>query len=81
MRRQDALAAIRFLAKPAQSVLVKELRAAYRRFQQNGKVNELIAAAGALAERYGGSEPRRDRIGRPLRREDLRLICFDHLCS
>ena len=81
VKRQDALAAIRFLSKPAQSVLVKDLRVAYRRFQGDGNVNELITAALALAERYGGGELAGEKATHQLKREDLRLICFDHLCS
>ncbi|HVO26244.1 MAG TPA: helicase-related protein [Candidatus Margulisiibacteriota bacterium] len=81
VKRQDALAAIRFLSKPAPSVLVKELRAAYRRFQNDGDVKELVVTVLALSERYGGVELRSQRTKGELQREDLRLICFDHLCS
>ncbi len=81
VKRQDALAAIRFLSKPAQSVLVKELRTTYRGFQSDGKISQLITTTLALAERYGGADLRSKRTRQPLHREDLRLICFDHLCS
>jgi hypothetical protein len=81
VKRQDALAAIRFLSKPAPSVLVKELRAAYRRFQSDGDVKELVVTVLALSERYGGVELRSQRTKGQLQREGLRLICFDHLSS
>lgn len=83
VKRQDALAAIRFLNKPAQSVLLKELRAAYREFQGSGDVKELVAAMLVLSGRYGGSkQPVSERwIAQQLQRDDLRLICFDYLCS
>ena len=81
VKRRDALAAIRFLSRPAPSVLVKELRAAYRRFQSDSKVSELITTALALATRYGGGELPSEKTKHQLKREDLRLICFDHLCS
>ena len=82
VKRQDALAAIRFLNKPAPSVVVKELRAAYRRFQSDVGLPQLLASVLELAQRYGRStEPSAGKPARTLRREDLRLICFDHLCS
>jgi hypothetical protein len=81
VKRQDALAAIRFLSRPAASVVVKELRAAYRRFQGNGDSPQLVAAVLNLVELYGRDIQPQAKPARVLRREDLRLICFDHLCS
>lgn len=81
VKRQDALAAIRFLSKPAQSVVVRELRGAYRRFQADADVAVLLGAVLGLAERYGAAAEAALKIRRSLRREELRLICFDHLCS
>ena len=78
--RKEALAAIRFLSRPAPSVVVKELRAAYQRFQRDGDAAGLIGSVVELAERYGASGQPTVRDSRTLRREDLRLICFDYLC-
>jgi len=81
VKRQEALAAIRFLSCSAPSVVVKELRASYRRFQTDGDVAALLSAVLGLGLRYGsGGEPGRKSVRR-LERTDLRLICFDHLCS
>jgi hypothetical protein len=80
-KRQDALAAIRFLSRPAQSVVVKELRAAYRRFQGEGDLAALLAAVLNLAARYASGGEAARKPTRRLEREDLRLICFDHVCS
>lgn len=81
VRRQDPLAPIRFLSKPMPSVVVKELRAFYRRSQSKGDIAALLARVLAFADRYGGTGARESRLLHQLRREDLRLICFDHLCS
>lgn len=81
VKRQDALAAIRFLSKPAQSVVVKELRGAYRGFQRNGDVAALLRVVLQFAEKYDAGMQVSNKVVRSLRREDLRLICFDHVCS
>jgi hypothetical protein len=81
LKRQQALAAIRFLNQPLQSVVVKELRAAYRAFQGNADVGMLVNIVLQLNERFGSASNPAIRTGRSLKREDLRLICFDHLCS
>ncbi len=79
--RQDGLAAIRFLSKPARSVTVKELRSSYRRFQADGDVQALLKAVLDIASRYAAAAEGGKKSIHRLRREDLRLICFDHLCS
>ena len=78
---QHALAAIRFLGTPALSVIIKELRIAYRAFQKDGDAGALLRAVLQLAETYGQSRQPTNRAAHRLRREDLRFVCFDHLCS
>jgi Helicase conserved C-terminal domain len=81
IKRHEALTAIRFLSRPAQWVVVKELRAAYRRFQGDSDVAVLLNAALTLASRYGAGSEMTAKSTRRLDRVDLRLVCFDHLCS
>lgn len=82
MTRRDALAAIRFLSLPASSVVVKELRVLYRAFQRNADIAALVQAVNGLASTYAAAtSPEPSRTRPSLRREDLRLICFDYLCS
>ena len=81
VNRTDALAAIRFLGKPAPSVVVKELRASYRRFQTEADVVALLSGVLTLAVCYQANGDVTRSVSRRLQREDLRLICFDHLCS
>lgn len=81
LKRQQVLAAMKFLGKPAQSVVVKEVRSAYKQFQKSNDGVELVEAVLQLAQQYGSDEPQSRRSIRPLGRDDLRLICFDHLCS
>lgn len=81
VKRKDALAAIRFLSRPAPSIVVKELRAAYRRFQADADAVLLVAAVTELAKHYELAAESDRRSTHPLQREDLRLICFEHVCS
>ena len=79
--RREAIDLIRFLNQPMLSIQIRELRAALRSFKAIGQAQELIEAVrrlkGIVAEpdalAYSGA-PRA-----ALRREDLRLICFDFL--
>jgi hypothetical protein len=79
--RREAIDLIRFLNQPMLSIQIRELRAALRSFRAVGQAKELIEAVrrlkGIVAEpdapAYSGA-PRA-----VLRREDLRLICFDFL--
>ncbi len=61
---------------------MKELRKIHREFQKNTILKDLIEKISKMREKYGttsletGSTERLDLI-----REDLKLICFDYLCS
>ena len=79
--RRQAVAAIRFLAQPVPSVVVKSLRSAHRSFQQATDVQALIAAVLKLSQMFSSDISSSDGDSSPLRREELRLICFDHLSA
>lgn len=82
--RQTAIEAIRYLAQPMVRAEIRALRQEVRAYQKQGDVAALLASVGdlrsaalgpdnsvvtELGERRGSAEA--------LRREDLRLICFD----
>lgn len=81
--RKEAIELIRFLNQPMLSVQIKQLRAALKNFKTVGQVMQLIEEVRTLRNmvaepetgRYSGAERA------PLRREDLRLICFDFLAG
>ena len=82
VKRAKAIEAIRFLNRPMPSVQVKELRKRYMQFQKEENFSLLLEAVLAMEERYGTSETAEKTTSRyELKREDLRLICFDHICS
>jgi hypothetical protein len=67
------------------NIQVNALRKAYREFQQEGKIKDLLDAVGDLRNKFGeaSSVSREGQNGpkRELAREDLRLICFDVISS
>jgi hypothetical protein len=80
--RRQAIAAIRFLNQPMLKVQVDALRKAYKDFQGKRDVKVLLAAAEGLREQFGEQQPATYNTGSPdgsLRREDLKLICFDFI--
>jgi len=77
--RKEVITAIQQLNTPLPGVYVKTLRKAYETFTSNAQVEELLAAVQSISlerERPAGiaSESKT-----PVRREDLKLICFDYL--
>jgi len=82
LKRPQVLAAIRFVNRPMARVQLQELRAAHRAFQETEQVAPFVTAVLGMAEKYGSGIVRRGASVRDrLTREELRLICFDHLCS
>ena len=81
--RKRAITGIAFLNGPMQNVQVAELRKIYRLYQQTQSITDLIAAIEAMRSEFGAeAKATYDRLSVPkLRREDLRLICFDVLSS
>ena len=84
INRKRALGVIAFLNGPMQNVQVSELRKIYKEYQQTQSIAELISGLETMQAAYAGeghpSAPGKN--GKPLpklRREDLRLICFDVL--
>lgn len=83
VERSQAIEAIRFLNQPMLRVQAQKLRQAYRDFQGRGDINLLLVSIQELRKTVSSEEPR---IGSPektkqLKREELRLICFDLLTS
>jgi hypothetical protein len=79
--RQRAIEAIRFLNQPMLRIQVQKLRQAFRDFQSKGDFKLLLVSVEDLRSTVGTEEPRKETFekARRLKREDLRLICFDFL--
>ncbi len=88
---KDIIAALQRLAEPLPGVYVKALRKAYETFTIDGKISELLAAVKNLnagigsASQDNGKAPEDVQTSDSLKskilvkREDLRLICFDYV--
>ncbi len=79
INRKEVIAAIQQLNQPLPGVYVKELRRAFESFTTSGQVNELLATVQGIGQEQAqpvgiGSESKA-----PVRREDLKLICFDYV--
>lgn len=83
VNRSEAIEVIRFLNQPMLAVQVRKLRQIHREFQNKSDVKFLLSALEEL-RKASGSEPvtkQPAEKSKQLRREDLRLICFDVLTS
>ena len=78
------MSALQLLTEPQPGVYIKELRKAYEAFLANNQVEALIAAVKNIA--VGTATSSRAIVDNgntenkaPVKREDLRLICFDYV--
>jgi len=84
VERKRAIAAIGFLNRPMLGVQVRELKKLYKAFQQKQSIPELIVGVEAMHSAYGAGGNQEAKNGasvQKLRREDLRLICFNVVSS
>ena len=79
--RASAVEAIKFISQPMRRMQITRLREAFREFQRGGAITTLLYAIAEIRALVGDSssiEPPPGKTPPPgLRREDLRLICFD----
>jgi hypothetical protein len=78
--RRRVLAAVAALSRPLLSGPVKELKKALARFQKIGEANAFLDECESVAAKYGPALNQPEKQSRsPMRREDLRLVCFEYL--
>ena len=80
--RKEVIAAIQWLNEPQPGVYIKTLRKAYEAFSTNGQIDELLTVVKSIGT--GAVAPEDSKAGSPVskspvRREDLKLICFDYV--
>lgn len=86
IERLHAIESIKFLNQPMLAVQVRRLRQGYREFQNNGDIAALLNSVENLRATFSGvsnatDESRSTTNSGSLKREDLRLICFDLLSA
>ena len=64
---------------PLPGVYVKELRRAFESFTTSGQVNELLATVQGIGQEQAQPVGMGSENKAPVRREDLKLICFDYV--
>jgi len=80
--RDRVIDAMNYLKVPMAGVQVRELREAHRQYQEDGELVALLDGVLQLRDTYGtNGKPRPNASPGPIKREDLRLICFDYVCS
>jgi hypothetical protein len=77
--RKDVIAAIQQLNQPLPGVFVKELRRAYESFSADGQVDELLIAVQRISQEQEPPASAESESKAPVRREDLKLVCFDYV--
>jgi superfamily II DNA or RNA helicase len=77
--RKDVIAAIQQVNRPLPGVYIKELRRAYESFSAGGQVGELLAAIGSIGQEQAQPPGVESASKLPVRREDLKLVCFDYV--
>jgi superfamily II DNA or RNA helicase len=80
MDRKDVIRAIKYLQQPLLGIHIKTLRKCYKEYQQSHDVIALISTVFELQKTYGGSDTIKIKSDDSLlRREDLRLICYEYV--
>lgn len=82
INRNEALDVIKYLNQPLSGTQIKELRKIYKEFQETPESQMIINNITQMCEQYGGLTDQRTSSERfDLKREDLKLICFDFICG
>ena len=77
--RKEVIAAIQQLNIPLPGVYIKTLRKAYETFTSNAQIEELLAAVQSISLERERPASIASESKTPVRRENLKLICFDYL--
>ena len=80
--RKEIIAAIQSLNEPQPGVYIKTLRKAYEAFTVDSQIDELLSAVKSISadtETPDDSNAARQESKTPVKREDLKLICFDYI--
>jgi hypothetical protein len=82
MSRKEIIAAIQRLNEPQPNVYIRALRKAYEAFTANGQIDELLVAVKSISsttETPNNGNTSNSESKSPVKREDLKLICFDYV--
>jgi hypothetical protein len=77
-KRQEVVAALQKVNVPQPRVHIKTLKKAYQTFSANGNVQALIDTINTIGVSVDGSNAQQGEK-EVLKREDLKLICFEYV--
>lgn len=81
-KRKELLGLIKFVSAPKSGIQIRQFRKLLAEYSTPDKSEELVAELSKLMSTYGTNEPQESSQQRKkLEKEDLRLICFDHICG
>lgn len=80
--RRELVGLIGFLSQPLPRVYGKRLKVLYRAHVNAKNIKELVDEINKLRDESGKEERKfSQKTSQPLKKEDLRLICFDYLSA
>jgi hypothetical protein len=80
--RKELVSLMGFLSQPLPRIYGKRLREQYKAFSDTKDINRLVEEVRKLRDESGKEETKfSQRTSRPLKKEDLHLICFDYLSA
>ena len=80
--RKEIIAAIQILNEPQPGVYIKTLRKAYEAFATNSHIDDLLAAVKSIGTDFeppDNGNTANSESKSPVKREDLKLVCFDYV--
>jgi superfamily II DNA/RNA helicase len=77
--RKEMITAIQKVNVPQPRVHIKALRKAYEAFKANGQVKDLLAIAQGMGANVNEKPTQELRASNMLKRDDLKLICFEYV--
>jgi len=82
LKRPQVLAAIKYVNTPMMRTQIKQTRELFDAFKSSEDIVALVTGLVDMSEKYGVQQKTKSRRQpKQLTRDDLRLICFGHLCS
>ncbi len=79
VNRKEIIAAIQHLTQPQPGVYIKELRKAYESFSTSGQIDDLLVAVRSISQKQTQPISQESEATVPVRREDLKLVCFEYV--
>lgn len=77
--RREIITAIQKINVPQPRVYIKELRKAYETFRTNQQINDLLATIQEISKASEKINTANNEVKSPIKREDLKLICFEYV--